>query len=72
MTSRPARDDISLGMTAPATRIVREELRPGPLPLYDLPAWRSHGVIAGITGRGTEPGRGFDLGLWSEAPVGES
>jgi hypothetical protein len=51
--------------------VVREELRPGPLPLYDLPTWRSHGVIAGITGRGPEPGRGFDLGLWTDAPVGD-
>lgn len=51
--------------------IVREELRPGPLPLYDLSAWRPHGVVAGITGRGSEPGRGYDLGLWSDAPIGE-
>jgi len=50
---------------------VREALRPGPLPLYDLPDWRSHGIVAGITGRGAEPGRGFDLGLWTDAPVGE-
>ena len=28
-------------------------------------------LVAGITGRGSEQGRGFDLGLWSEAPVGE-
>jgi len=28
-------------------------------------------VVAGITGRGTSPGRGFDLGLWTDAPVGE-
>jgi hypothetical protein len=28
-------------------------------------------LVAGITGRGDEPGRGFDLGLWSDAPVGE-
>ncbi len=27
--------------------------------------------MAGITGRGTEAGRGFDLGLWSDAPVGD-
>ncbi|HEY7611411.1 MAG TPA: polyphenol oxidase family protein [Gemmatimonadales bacterium] len=34
--------------------------------------WRQElGVVAGITGRGREGGRGFDLGLWSEAPVGE-
>jgi hypothetical protein len=58
-------------MTALVPRVIREERRPGPLPLYDLPTWRPHGVIAGITGRGSEPGRGFDLGLWSDAPVGE-
>lgn len=41
-------------------------------PRYDLHGWRrDYGVVAGITGRGGEPGRGFDLGLWSEAPVGE-
>ncbi len=41
-------------------------------PRFDLAAWRrDYGVVAGITGRGREPGRGFDLGLWSEAPVGE-
>ena len=28
--------------------------------------------MAGITGRGSEPGRGFDLGLWSDAAVGET
>jgi YfiH family protein len=28
-------------------------------------------LVAGITGRGSEGERGFDLGLWSEAPVGE-
>jgi polyphenol oxidase len=58
-------------MSAFPAAVVREELRTGALPLYDLPAWRSLGVIAGITGRGTEPGRGFDLGLWTDAPVGE-
>jgi copper oxidase (laccase) domain-containing protein len=58
-------------MTSSRPSVVREELRPGSLPLYDLPTWRSHGVVAGITGRGSGPGRGFDLGLWSDAPVGE-
>jgi polyphenol oxidase len=29
-------------------------------------------VVAGITGRGAEPGRGFDLGLWSDAPITET
>jgi YfiH family protein len=28
-------------------------------------------LVAGITGRGEERGPGFDLGLWSDAPVGE-
>jgi YfiH family protein len=28
-------------------------------------------LVAGITGRGSEDEHGFDLGLWSEAPVGE-
>jgi YfiH family protein len=28
-------------------------------------------VVAGITGRGAEPGGGFDLGLWGDGPVGE-
>lgn len=44
----------------------------GEPPLYEIPGWRElYGVTAGITGRGNGPGRGFDLGLWSEAPVGE-
>ena len=58
-------------MTGSSPSVLHEELRPGPLPLYDLSAWRPHGVVAGITGRGTGPGRGFDLGLWTDAPVGE-
>jgi polyphenol oxidase len=37
-----------------------------------VPDWRDRfGVVAGITARGTEPGRGFDLGLWTDAPVRE-
>lgn len=41
-------------------------------PRFELRTWRDElGLIAGITGRGEEPGRGFDLGLWSDAPVGE-
>ncbi|MGH7528169.1 MAG: polyphenol oxidase family protein [Gemmatimonadales bacterium] len=43
-----------------------------PIPLYEVPGWRERlGVVAGITARGDLPGRGFDLGLWSDAPVGE-
>ena len=41
-------------------------------PRFDLRSWSDEfGLVAGITGRGEEPGRGFDLGLWSDAPVGE-
>jgi len=61
---------------APRAPFVASELRevsvPGAVPRFEIPAWRDqYGVIAGVTGRGSEPGRGFDLGLWSEAPVGE-
>jgi polyphenol oxidase len=49
-----------------------EEPVAGELPLFELRRWREDlGLAAGITGRGSEGGRGFDLGLWSEAPVGE-
>ena len=44
----------------------------GTAPRFEIPGWRErYGVAAGITGRGPEPGRGFDLGLWSSEPVGE-
>jgi YfiH family protein len=52
--------------------VVRETPAPGSLPLYELSDWRTrYGVVVGITGRGAEPGGGFDLGLWSAAPVAE-
>lgn len=44
----------------------------GPVPRFELVEWRAEGCVAGITGRGPEPGGGFDLGLWSESPVGET
>jgi copper oxidase (laccase) domain-containing protein len=45
---------------------------PGVVPRYEISGWREqYGVVAGITTRGDEPGRGFDLGLWSDQPVGE-
>jgi polyphenol oxidase len=45
---------------------------PGSIPRFELPQWRErYGVVAGITGRGAESERGFDLGLWSHEPVGE-
>ncbi|MEO8089324.1 MAG: polyphenol oxidase family protein [Gemmatimonadales bacterium] len=51
---------------------LREISAPGLVPRFEIPGWQDrYGVVAGITGRGTEPGRGFDLGLWSEAPVGQ-
>lgn len=45
---------------------------PGPLPLFELSEWRErHGVVAGITGRGTSE-LAFDLGLAGTAtPVGQ-
>ena len=46
---------------------------PGPVPRFELKEWRAEaGLVAGITGRGAEPGQGFDLGLSSESPVGET
>lgn len=43
----------------------------GDVPRYEIPGWRErHGLIAGITGRGTADAP-FDLGLWSRQPVGE-
>jgi hypothetical protein len=53
-----------------APAVVREALAAGPLPLFSLTSWQAHHVTAGITGRGDGEGPGFDLGLWSEAPVG--
>ena len=47
----------------------------GPIPRFEVPGWRARlGVAAGLTGRGTVAGqgRGFDLGLWTDAPVGET
>ncbi len=51
---------------------LREVPVPGPVPRFEIPAWREqYDVVAGITGRGSDPGRGFDLGLWSREPVGD-
>jgi YfiH family protein len=51
---------------------IREITVPGAIPRFEVPSWRErYRVIAGITGRGSEPGRGFDLGLWSKEPVGQ-
>ena len=49
---------------------IREAPIPGNIPRFEIPGWREqYGVVAGITGRGSDPGRGFDLGLWSETPI---
>lgn len=51
---------------------IRETPLAGPVPRFEIPGWRARfGVVAGITARGEEPSRDFDLGLWSRAPVGE-
>lgn len=51
---------------------IREVELSGPVPRWEIPGWRERfGVVAGITGRGGEDGRGFDLGLWTDASVGE-
>lgn len=54
--------------------MTREELPiAGSVPRFEVPEWRARfGVVAGITGRGTPVGRGFDLGLWTDGPVGET
>lgn len=45
---------------------------PGSVPLWEVPGWRDRfGVVAGITGRGSDPAAPFDLGLWTSEPVGE-
>jgi len=55
-----------------APRELREQAATGPVPRFLLDDWRERfGVAAGITGRGDGGGRGFDLGLWTEASVGD-
>ena len=57
---------------AGAASTLTEEPVAGEPPRLELARWRDElGLVAGITGRGREAGPGFDLGLWSEAPVGE-
>lgn len=52
-------------------RILTEQALPGDVPRFELEEWASrYGVTAGITARGDGPGRGFDLGLWTDAPAG--
>jgi polyphenol oxidase len=54
-----------------SAELVAEAELPGAVPRFELADWREqYGLVAGITGRGTAPGRGFDLGLLSDAPFG--
>jgi purine-nucleoside/S-methyl-5'-thioadenosine phosphorylase / adenosine deaminase len=68
-----SRDAQRAPMRAPfSSSELREAPVAGTVPRYEIPGWRErYGVVAGITGRGDEAGRGFDLGLWSKQPVGE-
>lgn len=53
-------------------RPLREEPVSGAVPRFEIPGWRArYGIVAGITGRGDGGDRGFDLGLWTDAPVRE-
>lgn len=55
-----------------AVAVLSEQARPGDVPRFELDEWAERfGVTAGITARGDGPGRGFDLGLWTDAPAGE-
>ena len=56
-----------------STDLLREVACSGAVPRFEIPGWRERfGVVAGITGRGEGGSRGFDLGLWTDAPVGET
>ena len=63
----------TLNVTMPeAAAVLSEQSLPGDVPRFELDEWREQfGVTAGITVRGDGPGRGFDLGLWTDAPAGE-
>lgn len=60
---------VALRRPAPAG-LVSETRVPGEVPRFELASWReAWGIVAGVTGRQGE-GDDFDLGLWSDAPVG--
>ncbi len=49
-----------------------ERRLPGAVPRWEVPGWRERfDVVAGITGRGDDPSHPFDLGLWTDQPVGQ-
>lgn len=59
-------------MTDLAPGLAREERVAGEVPRWEVPDWREEfGVVAGVTGRGNLPEGDFDLGLWTDQPVGE-
>lgn len=62
-------------MTRPpavSPRFLGEVEVPGAVPRLEIPGWRDrYGVVAGITTRTAPDGTEFDLGLWTERPVGE-
>lgn len=62
-------------MTRPpavSPRFVGEVEVPGAVPRLEIPGWRDrYGVVAGNTARRAPDGSEFDLGLWTERPVGE-
>lgn len=61
--------------SAPTSSVstIDERPRPGNIPLWEIPGWGERfGVVAGITGRGSDPGSPFDLGLWGSGAVGTS
>jgi polyphenol oxidase len=52
--------------------LVAETPLPGSVPRFEIPGWRERfGVVAGITGRGASEEEDFDLGLWTDEPVGK-
>ncbi len=49
-----------------------ERRLPGDVPRWEVPGWRERfDVVAGITGRGDDLAHPFDLGLWTDQPVGQ-
>lgn len=62
---------VPSGPTSSVSRVDERRL-PGEIPLWEVPGWRQRfGLVAGITGRGEDPEQPFDLGLWTDQPVGE-
>jgi polyphenol oxidase len=59
-------------MTDNAGLVLQEVPAEGQPSRFEISYWHEQfGVIAGITGRGSGEGRGFDLGLWGDTPIGE-